>query len=129
MSATLYTNPAGTNRYFSVWLNMSSPATAKTGYEARFTETSTGVYEVTLAKWQSGTKTVLASKSGYSLPAGSKVALVDKAGTVSIWTRVSSEFTQVISAADSTFYSGYAGIEGSGSPRLKEFKSGELAPF
>jgi hypothetical protein len=130
VAALLYGNPTIASRYFSLWLNAPNPASARSGYELRLTETSSNVYEVALSKWQSGTKTVLASKAGYSFPTGSQFALVDKAGTVSAWMKTGSEYTQLLSAADSTFINGYTGIEGSGNiTRLKEFRGGPLAPF
>ncbi|MGN6254357.1 MAG: hypothetical protein ACTHO8_05175 [Solirubrobacterales bacterium] len=129
-STTLNTQPGVTSRYFSLWLNMSTPATGRSGYELRFTETSLGIYEVTLSKWQSEAKTILASKTGYSFPIQSQFALVDKGGTVSAWTKTGAEFTQLLSAGDSTFLSGYAGIEASGNnTRLGPFRAGPLLPF
>jgi hypothetical protein len=51
-------------------------------------------------------------------------------GTVSAWVKSGAEFLQVLSAADTTFYSGYTGIEGSGNfIRLSDFRSGPLPPF
>ena len=131
VAATLQARPAFTpNRYFSIWLEMPSPASAKTGYEARFTETSANTYEVVLSKWQAGTKTGLATKTGYSFPVGNQFALVDKGATVAIWTKTGTEYSQLLSASDSTFKTGYTGVEGSGSStRLKDFRSGPLAPF
>lgn len=130
VAATLAANPSITSRYFSLDLNMPAPATTHSGYELRFTETSSAVYEVTLARWQSGTKATLASKSGYSLPVNSQLALVDKAGTVSAWTKTGSEFTQLLAATDAAFTNGYSGVEGAGNiTRLTEFKAGPLAPF
>jgi hypothetical protein len=130
VAVLLYGNPTIASRYFSLWLNAPSPASARSGYELRFTETSASVYEVTLSRWQSGTKTVLASSAGYSFPKGSQFALADKGGTVSAWTKTGSEYTQLLSAADTTFISGYTGIEGSGNiTRLKEFRGGPLPPF
>jgi hypothetical protein len=130
VSALLYAKPNGTSRYFSLWLDAPSPASARSGYELRFTETSSGVYEVVESKWVSGTKTALATKTGYSFATNSLFALVDKVGTVSTWTKTGSEYTQLLSASDSTFTSGYTGIEGSGNiTRLKEFRSGPLSPF
>jgi subtilisin family serine protease/sugar lactone lactonase YvrE len=129
-AATLFANPAIASRYFSLWLDMPTPASARTGYELRFTEASSGVYEVALSKWQAGVKTVLASKASYSLPTGSQFALVDKGETVSVWTSTASEYAQLLSASDSAFNSGYTGIEGSGNiTRLKDFRSGPLPPF
>ena len=128
VAATETKNPAVTERYFSLWLDMSKPASVKSGYELRFTETSSLVYEVTLSKWTSGTRAVLASKSGYSLPLGSSFALVARAGTVSAWTKTTSEYTQLLSAADATYTSGYAGLEAAGNNlRLSDFKAGQLA--
>jgi len=130
VAAKLAGNPTIASRYFSLWLNAPSPASARSGYELRFTETSSNVYEVALSKWQSGVKTALASKAGYSFPIGSQFALVARAGTVSAWTKTGSEYTQLLSAADSTFISGYTGVEGSGNiTRLKDFRSGPLSPF
>jgi hypothetical protein len=130
VAALLYGNPTIASRYFSLWLNASSPASVRSGYELRFTETSSSVYEVSLSRWQAGAKTVLASKVGYSFPTGSQFALADKGGTVSGWTKVGSDYTQLLSAADSTFISGYTGLEGSGNiTRLRDFRSGPLPPF
>jgi hypothetical protein len=129
-AATLTTSPASTSRYFSLWLNMLSPGSVHSGYQLKFTETSSGVYTVTLAKWISGTETVLATKTSYSFATKSQFALVDKLGTVSAWTKTGSEYTQLLSASDSTYTSGYTGVEGSGNiTRLTSFKSGPLAPF
>jgi hypothetical protein len=130
VAATLAHNPNNPERYFSLWLDMPTPASAKSGYELRFTETSPNLYEVALSEWQAGTKTVLASKAGFALPNGSQVALVEKGGTASAWTNAGSEFTQLLSASDSSFNSGFTGVEGSGNfTRMTNFKSGLLAPF
>ncbi len=128
--ATLSNSPGITTRYFSLWLNMPNPASVRTGYELRFTETGLSAYEVALSKWEAGTKSLLASKTGYSFPLNSKFALVEKAGTVSVWTKTGSEFTQLLSVANTALTSGYTGVEGSGSnTRLKDFRSGHLPPF
>jgi hypothetical protein len=130
VAATLFGNPTITSRYFSLWLDLPTPTSARSGYELRFTEGSPGVYEVALLKCQSGIKTVLTSKSSYSFPTNSQFALGDKGGVVSAWTKTGSEYTQLLSASDSTFAAGYTGVEGSGNiTRLKEFRSGPLPPF
>jgi len=130
VAATVAQNPTIAERYFSLWLDMPSPGSAQSGYELRFTETSTLVYDVALVKWVSGTKTALASKTAYTLPLSSEFALVRKGGLVQAWVKTGSEFTQLLSAADSTFIAGYAGLEGSGNiSRLTNFKAGPLAPF
>lgn len=60
----------------------------------------------------------------------SQFGLVDKGGTVSAWVKNGTEFLQVLSAADTAFYSGYTGIEASGNIiRLGDFRSGPLPPF
>jgi hypothetical protein len=110
---------------------MPAPGSAKAGYEVRFTETSTNVYEVGLSKWQAGAKTALASKTGYSFAIGGRIALVEKGGTVSVWTAPSGgEFTQLLSATDTALTSGFTGLEASGNiVRLADFAAGPLPPF
>jgi len=123
-AATLVQSPANVGRYFSLWLDMPSPSGAKKeGYELRFIDTATATYEVKLLKWVSGSETVLASKSGYSFPAGA-FALVDQGGTVSAWTNpTGSGFGQILSASDTAFSGGKGGLEGAGNlTRLSKFK-------
>lgn len=129
-TATLVTAPGTTSAYFSLWLDMPTPTGTQAGYELRFTETSTGVYEVSLSKWVAAVRTVLTSKSSYSLPIGSQFAVVDKGETVSVWTKTGSTYAQLLSASDSAFNSGYTGLSGAGNAtRLKDFRSGPVAPF
>jgi len=128
--ATQKQNPTIAERYLSLWLDMPNPASIRSGYELRFTETSSLVYDVSLSKWEAGTKTALGSKTAYSLPLGSEFALVRKGELVQAWTKTGSEFAQLLSASDSTFISGFSGIEASGNiSRLTNFKAGPLAPF
>ena len=125
--ATMASNPELTERYFSLWLDMPTPSSTQAGYELRFTDTATNTYEVKLSKWASGTQTVLASKSSYSFSNGNSFALVEQGGTVSAWTNTGSGFVQLLSANDSTFSGGYAGLDGSGNnTRLTNFKLGSL---
>jgi sugar lactone lactonase YvrE len=129
VAATLSWGSFAAGSYYSLWLDMPSPGSARTGYELRFAGTSSGVYDVTLSKWQAGTQTVLGTKTGYSFANGNQFALVDKGGTVSVWTKTGSEFTQILSAEDASFISGFAGIEASGPNSLiRDFRSGSLAP-
>lgn len=128
--ATQKQNPMIAERYFSLWLDMPNPGSVKSGYELRFTETSSLVYDVSLSKWEAGVKTALGSKTAYSLPLGSEFALLRKGGQVQAWTKTGTEFTQLLSASDSAFISGFSGIEASGNiSRLTNFKAGPLAPF
>jgi len=126
-AATMATNPGVAERYFSLWLDMQSPGGTRAGYELRFTNTASNTYEVKLSKWMSGTETVLSSKSGYLFTNGNSFAIVDVGGTVSAWTDTGSGFGQLLSAGDSTFSSGNAGLHGAGNfTRLTKFKAGGL---
>lgn len=130
VAATLTARPSLTERYFALWLDMPAPGSVRSGYELRFMETGSSLFTVTLSRWQSGTKTVLSTKTGYSFPAGGQFALVEKGGTVSAWTSTGGEFSQILAALDSTFVSGYTGVEASGNfTRLSNFRAGALSPF
>ena len=117
------------SRYFALWLDMQTPGGARSGYQLRFVQTSLNVYDVILAKWSAGTETALATKIGYALAAGSSIALVDEGSSVGAWTNAGSGFTQLLSAADSSFSNGNGGVEASGNEsRLTNFKIGQLLP-
>jgi hypothetical protein len=131
-AATMKERPTqAQGRHFELLIDMPNPGSVRSGYEARFTENTAGVFDVMLAKYQAGAQTVLGTKASYSFPVTSKLALVDKAGTVSIWTAVGAgEWTQLLAAADTTFASGYSGVAGSGNvTRLTNFRTGQLPPF
>jgi hypothetical protein len=126
--ATMAANPANSNRYFSLWLDMATPGSTRAGYELRFTDVSAGVYTVTLSKWVGGTQTVLGTKSSYSFANGNSLALVDQGSAVSAWTNTGSGFAQILSATDSAFSSGKTAVEGSGNvTSLTKFKAGGLS--
>lgn len=131
VAATLTYAPGVTERYFSLWLDAANPATAKTGYELRFYESAANAYNVTISRWSVGTKTVLATKTGFSFAAGGQFALVEKAKTVSVWTApAGGEFTQLLTIADTTFTNGYPALEGSGSNmRVSNLRAGPLPAF
>ena len=125
--ATMTQDPSLAERYFSLWLDMPTPAGARAGYELNFKLVSANTHDVTLLKWQAGSKTQLASKSGVSFTAGSSLALVDEGATVSAWTNTGSGFVRQVSAADSAFDEGKAGLYGAGNiVRLAKFKAGVL---
>jgi hypothetical protein len=130
VAATLTTNP-GTEGHFELLLDMQNPATVRSGYELRFTETASSVYTVALTRWVAGVSTPLASKTGVSFAKGSRFALTDKGGTLAAWTAgASGEFTQLLTATDTTFTTGYVGVAGGGSAtRISNFRGGPLAPF
>jgi hypothetical protein len=68
---------------------------------------------------------VLATASSYAFATQSSFALVDTGGTVSVWIDSGSGFTQLLHASDTTYGSGYAGIEGAGNiTRIRNFKAG-----
>jgi hypothetical protein len=121
------TNSASASGYAALWLNMPSPGTGKSGYRLRWGPTKA---TVTLSKWTAGTETVLASKSSVLIPVGTMMEITDTGSVVSAWTaKVSSdkELTPLLTARDSTYSSGYAGIEGSGTPgSLINFRAGRL---
>ncbi len=132
-AVTLNRNPGlSAGRFFSLWIDAATEAlNARTGYELRFTATGTfaDAYDVTLSKWQSGTRTVLASQAAVTLVNGNAMAIADEGGTVTAWTDTGSGFTQLASARDASFDQGYVGLGGSGNiERLTGFKVGHLAP-
>jgi hypothetical protein len=119
------------SRWFSVWVDMSEPGSAQSGYELRFTyaaeEEGENLYNVTLSKWVAGTRTVLASRNGYTFAPQSSFALVDKGGTVYAWIDSGSGYRQLLSGRDSTFSRGSVGIEGAGNAsRVRSFRAGAL---
>lgn len=125
--ATMTQDPSLTERYFSLWLDMPTPASARTGYELTFKLVSANTYDVTLLKWQAGEKTELASKTGVSFTAGNSLALVDEGETVSAWINTGSGFAERLSAVDPAFDQGKAGVFGAGNiVRISTFKAGEL---
>lgn len=132
VTATLAKGPElAEGRHFDLWLDMPNPGAARSGYELRFNEKVAGSYEVTLARYQTGTQSILASKSGVTFAQGGRLALSDKGGTLAVWTAgASGEYTQLLTATDTTFTAGYAGIAGAGNnTRLTNFRAGPLAPY
>ncbi|HET9199267.1 MAG TPA: hypothetical protein VFN92_13555 [Solirubrobacterales bacterium] len=127
--ATIMAAP-GVGGRVSLWLDMGSPATAKSGYQLVFQETSLDTYTVTLKKWLNGVETSLASKTGYYFPPASSMSLVDIGGAVSAWGNLDGNFAKIVGATDSGFSAGNAGVEVSGSSaaRVTRFKVGTLCP-
>ncbi|HEY2715515.1 MAG TPA: hypothetical protein VGI73_04765, partial [Solirubrobacterales bacterium] len=126
---TMGIGPGNAERYVALWLDMGSPGSAKSGYQLRWVVTSGSTYAVTLAKFSAGTETVLASASGVSIPVGQTLAISDTGGTVTAWKGSGGSLTQLLTASDSSYSSGYAGIEGSGNiSHSTAFKAGALVP-
>jgi hypothetical protein len=125
---TMGASPELAARHVSLWLDMPSPATERSGYQFRWSlNTEKGNrYAVTLSKWVAGTQTVLASSPEALIPVGTTLKLSDSGATVKAWT---STEAPLLTAADSTFGSGYAGIEAAGSiSRSYGFRAGSTAP-
>jgi RHS repeat-associated protein len=124
---TMQVSPGITERYVALWLDMSSPGSVKSGYQLRWEYVSTNTYSVTLSKWSSGTQTMLASNASVSIPAGTTMAISDNGGSVSAWQGGGGTFSSLLTAPDTAYASGYAGVEGSGSnSRSTSFKAGML---
>ncbi len=125
---TMQISPGNIERYVALWLNMTSPGSAKSGYQLRWTYVSANTYSVTLSKWSSGAQTVLASNASVTIPTGTTMAISDTGGTVTAWQGSGGSLSSVLSASDSTYVSGYAGIEGSGNiSRSVNFKAAPLS--
>ncbi|HJZ34912.1 MAG TPA: hypothetical protein VJ204_01465, partial [Solirubrobacterales bacterium] len=132
VAATISTPQGNTGRYFDLLLDMQNPATARSGYELSLVETKTNNIEnIALEKRVAGVATVLATKTALSVPVGSRFALADKGGTLSVWMAApTGGFTQLLSAADSTYTNGYVGVAAGGNlGTLTNFRGGPLAPF
>lgn len=130
---TVATHPVGEGGHGSVWLNMSNPGSAaRYGYELRFSLVSgnpnTGSYLVKISKWVGELEYPLATKSSVSIDIGTRLMLTDSGGTVKAWKIEGSTVTPLLSAVDSAYSSGYAGIESSGPIRLRDFRSGSFKP-
>jgi hypothetical protein len=126
---TMPTGPGNEERYVSLWLNMPSPGSAKSGYQLRWmVNPSLTTYTVKLVKWTAGSEIVLASNAAVTIPAGTTMAISDTGGTVTAWSgSSSSSLASLLSASDSAYSSGYAGIEGSGNiSRSTGFRAGAL---
>ena len=125
VAGTLSVGPGSNERWFSLWLDMPEPGSAQSGYELRFTQSAASTYAVTLSKWVSGSRTTLATASSYAFTTQRSFALVDTGGTVSAWIDTGSGFFQLLSASDTAFGRGYAGIAGAGNAtRIRNVRAG-----
>lgn len=133
-AATVGTGSTGLGEYLSLWLDMPAPGTARSGYEARFAGTNgtSSGYKVELSKWVGGTRTVLASQEGVSLPVGTTFALTETGGRLTVWAEVtiseSTFFWPYVTAYDATWSSGYAGISAKGTEGTAyNFRAGNVS--
>jgi hypothetical protein len=126
-SLTMQVSPGIEQRYLSLWLDMPGPGSAKSGYELRWAVNPnvTNIYTVNLSKWSSGTETVLTSNAEVSIANGTTMAISDTGSTVTAWKSSGGTLSSLLSASDTTYSSGYAGIEGAGNiSRSINFKAG-----
>jgi hypothetical protein len=127
VSARIGKLPTNESRWASIWLDMPSPSTEKSGYQLRWTQEAGSTVGVRLYKWAAGSSTLLASKLSLSIPLGTTIALSDQNKTIRAWTGTGEELGELFSATDSTYSGGYAGIEAAGAyTRLTNFKAGML---
>jgi hypothetical protein len=120
--------PGRAGNYGSLWIDMPAPATAKTGYELSWTADPTGgTYTVKLSRWSAGIATLLGSKAGVALTAGTRMALADTGPTVAVWTGTGASAVELLAVEDAALAGGYAGIGALGSPtRLTNFREGAV---
>ena len=129
VAATVGTGSYPSGQYVGLWLDMPNPGKAHSGYEARFSGTgTTNTYEAEISKWVSGTRTVLASEEDVSLPLDTTFALTESSGgSIALWSGSGTSFSSILSATDTTYSSGYAGIEVlGGSGTYYDFRAGNI---
>jgi hypothetical protein len=107
---------------------MPHPRRIRSGYEVRFrgAKRRSSNYKVELSKWTAGSRTVLARTKRVSLPVNTKFALSESGGSLVVWTG-RSVLAPILSATDSTYSSGYVGIEANrGEGTAYNFRGGNV---
>lgn len=129
VALTMQTAPGAVGHQVGIWLNMPEPGVAKSGYQLRWeAQAAANTYTLKLAKWVGGTETVLASNGSFTIAPGTTMALSDTGGKVAAWSGTGSALNLALSASDSTYSSGSAGLSGTGeNSRSINFKAGSLA--
>lgn len=129
VALTMQTAPGAVGHQVGIWLNMPEPGVAKSGYQLRWEAQATAnTYTLKLAKWVGGVETLLASNGSFTIAPGTTLALTDTGGRVAAWSGSGSSLNLALSASDSTYSSGYAGLSGTGeNSRSINFKAGTLA--
>jgi hypothetical protein len=118
--------PSAEGQYQALWLDMSAPGSTKSGYELRCTYKTATSCTVTLSKWSAGTRTEFLSIVE-PMSKGSLMGIADEGSKVSAWVGAEGALGRNVTATDSTYSGGYAGIEASGSgTRLGHFRVGPL---
>jgi sugar lactone lactonase YvrE len=113
----------------AIWLDMPTPASAQTGYRLAWFQNAEGTYTLKLGKFEAGVEKSLGEKKGLSIPKGQTLALSDLGGSVAAWMGSGTALELLLSANDTAFSTGYAGIEGNGSStRLTNFKASTFGP-
>jgi len=129
--ATLNAAPLNIERYFSLWLGLTTPTEKKpNGYELEIESTpKADTYEARLMTWEAGFGYTEATTGDLYLPPGSRFAIVCKESVLSAWVKTPGEatFYRVFAATENPCQAGYAGLEGAGNlTRLKDFAAGPL---
>ena len=128
VSITMQAGPGSKERYVAVWLNMPEPSKAKSGYQLSWTaEGEAGKYEIAISRFNVGTRTLLVTKGGVGIAAGTTMALSYNDGLINAWSGPGSTLQSILTAADTTYSSGYVGLEASGNiSRSSSFHGGQL---
>ncbi|MGZ5944879.1 MAG: hypothetical protein ACXWN8_21015, partial [Isosphaeraceae bacterium] len=83
---------------------------------------------VELSRWVSGSRLVLAERRKVSLPVNTTFALSETTGSLILWIGTSmGTLTPILSTTDSTYSSGYVGIEANrGEGTAYNFRAGNV---
>lgn len=130
--ASLTTDVETNERWFALWACLD-PA-KQSGYRMKCVRTADEVYTVTIEKVVEGTPETIATVAGVTIQENTSrlggVALVVGNGQVQVFTRVAATgatFARVLTVKDSTFTSGYSGMESKGAGwGLGDFRADEL---
>lgn len=127
--------PFASNRVFGLWACLAK--TTKSGYRLEVysgSELETFPALIQLVLWNAGVSTTLASTSTTIAP-GNSIGISVRAGIVRAWLETGKGWTNILTAADSTYTKGYGGVfAGGNQTRLNNFAIGEspgpiIAPF
>lgn len=131
-AATIGTGSPSSSEHLALLLNLQSPGSERSGYEARLTGVpgSANTYKLEIAKWIAGARTVLASKEGVVLPPDTVIALAETETHLTFWKGTGGSFTSQLSVTDTgtaRFASGNAGLEvKGGAGTLFQFRAGNI---
>jgi hypothetical protein len=115
VSVTKEGSAGSTEQMGAIWLDIPEPGSAQTGYRLAWFQDTEGTYTLRLGKFEAGTEKNLGEAKKLSIPKGQTLALSDTGGSVAAWVGSGTALELILSASDSAFSTGYAGIEGNGS--------------